>query len=74
MVKTKRTKWVKPSTSPKDAMQSKSGLLKMPTSRSKIRWQRSAHKSQKLNEWTPKEMEQAVTMYRELRAPGYKSK
>ena len=90
MVKTKQTKLVKGSASSKklslqlqraqnrakelqnrkEAKQSKTGLPKTP----KIRREQSAHKSKKLNEWTPKEMEEAVNMCRNLRVPGYKGK
>ena len=82
MVKTKTTKLVKGSASSKElnmqlqraqnrAMeQSKTGSLKLP----KIRREQSAHRSKKLNEWTPKDMEDAVNMYRNSRAPGYKGK
>ena len=90
MVKTKQTKLVKGSASSKKlnlqlqrtqnrakelqnrkkAKQSKTRSLKMP----KIRREQSAHESKKLNEWTPKEMEEAVNMYRNSRVPGYKGK
>ena len=82
MVKTKTTKLVKGSASSKElnmqlqraqhrAMkQSKTGLPKLP----KIRREPSAHRSKKLKEWTPKDMEDAVNMYRNSRAPGYKGK
>ena len=86
MVKTKQTKLVKGSASSKklnlqlqraqnrakelqnrkEAKQSKTRSPKMP----KIRREQSAHKSKKLNEWIPKEMEEAVNMYRNLRVPG----
>ena len=85
MVTTKPTKLVKGSASSKEldmqlqraqnrAMeQSKTRspkLLKPP----KIRREQSTHRSKKLNKWTPKDMEDAVNMYRNSRAPGYKGK
>ena len=82
MIKTKTTKLVKGSASSKElnmqlqraqnrAMeQSKTGSPKP----SKIRREQSAHRSKKLNEWTPKDMEDAVNMYGISRAPGYKGK
>ena len=87
MVKTKQTKLVKGSASSKklnlqlkraqsrkieleDRNQAKKQTrsLKMP----KFCRESSAHKSQKLNAWSPKEMEEAVKMYRDSRAPAYK--
>ena len=76
MVKTKTTKLVKGSASPKELnmqlqrVQNKAGSLKP----AKIRREQSAHWSKKLNEWTSKDMGDAVNMYRNSRAPGYKSK
>ena len=82
MVKTKTTKLVKGSASSKElnmqlqraqnrAMeQSKPGSPKL----LKIRREQIAHRSKKLNEWTPKDMQDAVNMYRNSRAPGYKGK
>ena len=76
MVKTKTTKLVKGSASSKELnmqlqrVQSKTGLPKL----AKIRREPSAHRSKKLNEWTPKDMEDAVNMYRNSRALGYKGK
>ena len=40
----------------------------------KVRCETSAHKSQKLNELTPREMEEAVLMYQQSREPGYQGK
>ena len=85
MVKTKTTKLVKGSASSKElnmqlqraqnrAMeQSKTGSPKLPKL-PKIKREQSAHRSKKLNEWTPKDMEDAVNMYRNSRALGYKGK
>ena len=76
MVKTKTTKLVKGSASSKELnmqlqrVQSKTGSPKP----AKIRREPSAHRSKKLNEWTPKDMEDAVNMYRNSRALGYKGK
>ena len=79
MVKTKTTKLVKGSVSSKELNmqlqrvqnreleQSKTGSPKL----AKIRREPSA---KKLNKWTPKDMEDAVNMYRNSRAPGYKGK
>ena len=53
--------------------QSKTGLPKLPKP-PKIRREQSAHRSKKLNKWIPKDMEDAVNMYRNSRAPGYKGK
>ena len=85
MVKTKTTKLVKGSASSKELNmqlqraqnraieQSKTGLPK-PLKLPKVRMEQIAHRSKKLNEWTPKDMEDAVNMYRNSRAPGYKGK
>ena len=82
MVKTKTAKPVKGSASSKELNiqlqrvqnreleQSKTGSPKP----AKIRREPSAHRSKKLNEWTPKDMEDAVNMYRNSRALGYKGK
>ena len=82
MVKTKTTKLVKGSASSKELNmqlqrvqnremeQSKTGLPKP----AKIRREQSAHRSKKLNKWTPKDMEDAVNMYRNPRTQGYKGK
>ena len=53
--------------------QSKTGSPK-PLKPLKFRREQSAHRSKKLNEWTPKDMEDAVNMYRNSRAPGFKGK
>ena len=53
--------------------QSKTGLLKPPKP-PKIRREQSAHRSKKLNEWNPKDMEDVDNMYRNSRALGYKGK
>ena len=84
MVKTKQTKLVKGSASSKKlnlqlkrAQSRKKELedreqAKKQTQSPKICRESIAHKSQKLNAWTPQEMEEAIKMYRDSRAPAYK--
>ena len=85
MVKTKTTKLVKGSASSKElnmqlqraqnrAMEQSKTRLPKPPKLPKIRREQSAHRSKKLNEWTPKDIEDAVNMYRNSRALGYKGK
>ena len=82
MVKTKTTKLVKGSASSKglnmQLQRVQNRAMEQSKTRSpkpaKIRREQSTHRSKKLNEWTPKDMEDAVNMYRNSRAPGYKGK
>ena len=81
MVKTTKTQLVKGSVSQNQAAQLKkkkearTGSPTHPKSpKLKVRHETSAHKSQKLNAWTPKEMDEAVFMYQQSREPGYQGK